>query len=58
MEIKMPTAHVPLSLIREKRRRLTLEALADVDEGRVVDHRSIQAWANSFDGDAPVSLPR
>ncbi|MBB4506726.1 CopG family ribbon-helix-helix protein [Rhizobium johnstonii] len=42
----------------EERRRLTLEALADVDDGNVVDHQSVQAWADSLDGDAPISLPR
>lgn len=34
----------------EERRRLTLEALADVDAGRVIDHQAVQAWA---DGLAP-----
>ncbi|ARO27818.1 CopG family transcriptional regulator protein (plasmid) [Rhizobium sp. TAL182] len=42
----------------EERRRLTLEALADVDSGNVVDHQSVQAWADSLDGDEPISLPR
>ncbi|MBX5151099.1 MULTISPECIES: ribbon-helix-helix domain-containing protein [Rhizobium] len=37
----------------EERRRLTLEALADVDSGNVVDHQSVQAWADSLDTDAP-----
>ncbi|WP_164986572.1 hypothetical protein [Rhizobium leguminosarum] len=58
METKVPSAHIPLPLTREKRRRLTLEALADVDEGNAVDHRSVQAWADSLDGDRPVLLPR
>ncbi|ACE94583.1 hypothetical conserved protein (plasmid) [Rhizobium etli CIAT 652] len=42
----------------EERRRLTLEALADVDSGNVVDHQSVQAWADSLDGDEPISLLR
>ncbi|MBC2808717.1 ribbon-helix-helix protein, CopG family (plasmid) [Rhizobium ruizarguesonis] len=42
----------------EERRRLTLEALADVDDGNVVEHQSVQAWADSLDGDEPISLPR
>ncbi|OWO94060.1 CopG family transcriptional regulator [Rhizobium esperanzae] len=42
----------------EERRRLTLEALADVESGNVVDHQSVQAWADSLDGDEPISLPR
>ena len=36
--------------LEEERHRLTLEALADVDAGRLVDHRSIQAWAESLPG--------
>ncbi|HWK44191.1 MAG TPA: ribbon-helix-helix domain-containing protein [Stellaceae bacterium] len=40
----------------EERRRLTLEALADVDAGRVVDHQTVQAWADSLGSDKP--LPR
>ena len=30
----------------EERSRLTREALADVDAGRVVDHQAVQAWAD------------
>lgn len=32
----------------EERRRLTLEALADVDAGDVIDHQAVQAWADSL----------
>ncbi|UEM02959.1 ribbon-helix-helix domain-containing protein [Skermanella rosea] len=32
----------------EERRRLTLEALADVASGCVIDHQSVQAWADSL----------
>jgi predicted transcriptional regulator len=42
----------------EERRRLTLEALADVDAGRVIDHQAVQAWADSLDTDEPVPLPK
>ncbi|MGK9232559.1 ribbon-helix-helix domain-containing protein [Inquilinus limosus] len=42
----------------EERRRLTLEALADVDAGHVIDHQSVQAWADSLDGDTPLPVPR
>jgi predicted transcriptional regulator len=42
----------------EERRRLTLEALADVDDGNLVEHQSVQAWADSLDSDEPISLPR
>jgi predicted transcriptional regulator len=41
----------------EERRRLTLEALADVDVGRVVDHQAVQAWADSLDKEKPLSAP-
>lgn len=42
----------------EERRRLTLEALADVDAGRVIDHQAVQAWADSLDTDTPLPVPR
>jgi predicted transcriptional regulator len=42
----------------EERRRLTLEALADVDIGHVIDHQAVQAWANSLDTDKPLPIPR
>lgn len=42
----------------EERRRLTLEALADVDAGRVIDHQAVQAWADSLDGESPLPTPR
>lgn len=41
----------------EERRRLTLEALADVDAGYVIDQQAIQAWANSLDSDTPLPVP-
>jgi predicted transcriptional regulator len=43
---------------QEERRRLTLEALADIDRGDVIDHQSVQAWADSLDSEKPLSLPR
>jgi len=42
----------------EERRRLTLEALADVDAGQLIDHQAIQAWADSLDTDTPLPAPR
>jgi len=42
----------------EERRRLTLEALADVDAGRVIDHQAVQAWADSLETDQPLPAPR
>ncbi|UUC48084.1 ribbon-helix-helix domain-containing protein [Pseudomonas citronellolis] len=41
----------------DERSRLTREALADVDAGRVIDHQSVQAWADSLDSDTPLPLP-
>lgn len=32
----------------EERRQLTLEALEDVDAGRLIDHQAVQAWAASL----------
>jgi hypothetical protein len=32
-----------------ERHRLTLEALSDVDAGRLIDHQTVQAWADSLD---------
>jgi predicted transcriptional regulator len=42
----------------EERSRLTREALADVDAGRVIDHQSVQAWADSLTTDNPLDVPR
>lgn len=42
----------------EERRRLTLEALADVDAGHLIDHQAVQAWADSLDTDSPLPPPR
>lgn len=41
----------------EERRRLTLEALADVDAGAVIGHQAVQAWASSLDSGMPLQLP-
>lgn len=43
--------------LEEERRRLTLEALADVDAGHVVDHQAIKAWAESLDSEKPLPAP-
>jgi predicted transcriptional regulator len=42
----------------EERERLTREALADVDAGRVIDHQAVQAWADSLSTDAPLPVPK
>lgn len=41
----------------EERHRMTLEALEDVDAGRVIDHRAIQAWADSLGTKKPLPSP-
>lgn len=41
----------------EERRRLTIEALADVDAGQVIDHQSVQAWADSLESNKPLPVP-
>jgi predicted transcriptional regulator len=41
----------------EERSRLTREALADVDAGRVIDHQAVQAWAESLSTDTPLPVP-
>lgn len=42
----------------EEHSRLTREALADVDAGRVIDHAALQAWADSLGTDEPLPVPR
>lgn len=42
----------------EERDRLTHEALADVDADRVIDHKSVQAWADSLSTEEPLPIPR
>jgi predicted transcriptional regulator len=42
----------------EERHRLTLEAIADVDAGHVIDHRSVKAWADSLGTKKPLPLPK
>lgn len=42
----------------EERRKLTLEALADVDVGNFIGHEAVQAWAASLDTDAALPVPK
>ena len=42
----------------EERRRLTLEALADVDAGHVIGQPAVQAWAESLSSPQPLPVPR
>ena len=41
----------------EERRRLTLEALADVDDGNIIDHQDVKAWADSLGTETPLPVP-
>lgn len=41
----------------EKRHLMTVEAFADVDNGQVIDHVAVRAWADSLDTDQPLPLP-
>jgi len=43
--------------LQEERRRLTMEALADVDAGRVIDHQAVRAWADSLGTARPLPSP-
>ena len=42
---------------QEERRRPTLEALAGVDAGRVIDHQAVKAWADSLGTAKPLPPP-
>jgi predicted transcriptional regulator len=41
----------------EERHRMTLEALEDVDAGRVIEHRAIREWVDSLQTDRPLLPP-
>jgi len=41
----------------EELHRLTLDALADVDSGNVIDHQAVQAWADSLGTRKPRRPP-
>ena len=41
----------------EERHRMTLEALEDVDAGRVIEHQALRAWADSLNTDRPLPSP-
>ena len=41
----------------EERSRLTWEAMADVDANHVIDHQSVQVWAESLSTDKPLPVP-
>lgn len=41
----------------EMRHQMTLEALADVEAGQVIDHAAMLAWAQSLSTDEPLPSP-
>ncbi|WP_428353031.1 CopG family ribbon-helix-helix protein [Methyloprofundus sp.] len=41
----------------DERYRLTLEALAEVDQGLFIDHSEVQMWAESLDTETPLPIP-
>lgn len=42
----------------EMHHRLTLEALEDVDAGRVIDHSAVQAWAKNLSAVTSLEVSR
>ncbi len=42
----------------EEDRKLTIEALADVDAGNFVSQESVQTWADSLDTENPLPVPK
>ena len=43
--------------LEEERHRRTLEALEDVDAGRLIDHQTVTDWADSLSTDSPLPSP-
>ena len=43
--------------LEDRRHQMTLEALADVDAGRGVDHGEVKAWIDSLGTDKPLPPP-
>lgn len=41
----------------KRQERLTREAMADVDTGRVADHAAVLAWAESLSTHCPLPAP-
>ena len=42
----------------EQKHQMTLQGLADIEAGRVVDDEQVRAWVESLDTDAPLPLPQ
>jgi len=58
METKTPSSHAPTpSSDRIDHYELILEALADVDHGRIISHQDVKTWAHSLSTDAPLKPP-
>ncbi len=36
---------------------VTWEAIADIDANHVIDHQSVQAWADSLSSENPLPMP-
>jgi predicted transcriptional regulator len=45
-------------LTADQKKRLTREAMADVDTGQLVDHETVLAWAESLGTERPLSAPK
>ncbi len=43
--------------VEERRREMTLEALADIEAGRLIPHSKVKAWAESLGTDHPLPPP-
>ncbi|WP_262499025.1 hypothetical protein [Pseudomonas sp. WS 5011] len=43
--------------LEQERFDQTLQALADVDACRVIDHQAVQAWADSLGTEPPLPTP-
>jgi predicted transcriptional regulator len=43
--------------LEQERFDQTLQALADVDVCRVIDHQAVQAWADSLGTETPLPTP-
>ena len=41
----------------DERHRMTLEALADVDAGRIISDAAMETWADSLSSDTPLPRP-
>ena len=53
---KVFSVHIPQIDREEERTRLTREALEDVDQARVIDHKAVLSWAESLSSDQPLPL--